>query len=75
VFCMGRKQNHYAKEFKVVAVRLIVEEEGKAVPFPGRGRLSPENEAFCQLKRENERIRMGRDLFKKQWLSPRRNIN
>ena len=67
---MGRKHNHDTKEFKVVAVRLVVEEgrcilevsselgisqgllrrwkqkyeEGKAGPFPGRGRLNPEDD-------------------------------
>ena len=40
-------------------------EEGKEDPFPGNDRLSPEDEAFRQLKRENERLRMERDILKK----------
>jgi transposase len=40
-------------------------EEGKVEPFPGRGRLSPENDAFRKLKRENARLRMERDILKK----------
>ena len=69
---MGKKRNQYTKEYKVEAVRLIVEEgrpipevardlgtaqsllhrrkkksvEGKIEPFPGKGRLSPEDEEF-----------------------------
>jgi len=88
---MGKKRNHYSKEYKIEAVRLVVEEgrrvsevarelgisegllrrwkkryeEGKEDPFPGSGRLSPEDEAFRQLKRENERLRMERDILKK----------
>jgi hypothetical protein len=31
-------------------------EEGKEDPFPGNIRLSPEDEAFRQLKRENESL-------------------
>ena len=88
---MGKKRNQYTKEYKIEAVRLVVEqgrrisevarelgisegllrrwkqkyEEGKEDPFPGKGRLSPEDEAFRQLKRENARLRMERDILKK----------
>ena len=74
---MGRKGNQYTKEYKVEAVRLIVEEgrplskvarelgtaqsllhrwkkkseAGKIDPFPGKGRLSPEDEELRQLRR------------------------
>ena len=40
-------------------------EEGKADPFPGKGRLSPEDEELRQLRRENRRLRMERDILKK----------
>ena len=81
MFCMGKKRKQYTKEYKVEAVRLIVEEgrslsevarelgtaqsllhrwkkkseEGEIDPFPGKGRLSPEDEELRQLRRENER--------------------
>ncbi len=88
---MGKKRNQYTKEYKVEAVRLIVEEgrpisevareletgqsllhrwkkkseEGKIDPFPGKGRLSPEDEKLRQLRRENNHLRMERDILKK----------
>ena len=34
-------------------------------PFPGKGRLSPEDEELRQLRRENKRLRMERDILKK----------
>ena len=40
-------------------------EEGKADPFSGKGRLSPEDEELRQLRRENRRLRMERDILKK----------
>ena len=40
-------------------------EEGKIDPFPGKGRLSPEDEELRQLRRENNRLRMERDILKK----------
>ena len=40
-------------------------DEGKADPFPGKGRLSPEDEELRQLRRENRRLRMERDILKK----------
>jgi transposase len=91
VFFMGRKRNQYTKEYKVEAVRLIVEEgrplsevarelgtaqsllhrwkkkseEGKIDPFPGQGRLSPEDEELRRLRRENKRLRMEHEILKK----------
>ena len=88
---MGKKRRQYTKEFKIEAVRLIVEEgrpisevarelgigenllhrwkkkyeEGEIDPFPGQGRLSPEDEELRRLRRENERLRMERDILKK----------
>jgi len=40
-------------------------EEGKIEPFPGKGRLSPEDDELRQLRRENKRLRMERDILKK----------
>jgi transposase len=40
-------------------------EEGKTEPFPGKGRLSPEDAELRRLRRENERLRMERDILKK----------
>ena len=88
---MGKKRRQYTKEFKIEAVRLIIEEgrpisdvarelgtaqsllhrwkkkseEGKIDPFPGQGRLSPEDEELRRLRRENKRLRMERDILKK----------
>ena len=88
---MGKKRNQYTKEYKLEAVRLIVEEgrpisevarelgiaqslphrwkrkyeEGKIEPFPGQGRLSPEDEELRQLRRENKRLRMEHEILKK----------
>ena len=88
---MGKKRRQYTKEFKIEAVRLIIEEgrpisdvarelgtaqsllhrwkkkseEGKIEPFPGKGRLSPEDEELRQLRREDKRLRMERDILKK----------
>ena len=88
---MGKKRRQFSKEYKIEAVRLIVEEgrrisdvarelgiaenllhrwkkkyeEGKIEPFPGKGRLSPEDEELRQLRRENKRLRMERDILKK----------
>lgn len=88
---MGKNRRQYTKEFKVEAVRLVLEEgrtisevardlginenllhrwkkkseEGKIEPFPGKGRLSPEDDELRQLRRENKRLRMERDILKK----------
>ena len=88
---MGKKRRQYTKEFKIEAVRLIIEEgrpisevarelgigenllhrwkkkyeEGKIDPFPGQGRLSPEDEELRRLRRENERLRMEHEILKK----------
>ena len=39
--------------------------EGKIEPFPGKGRLSPEDAKLRRLKRANEVLRMERDILKK----------
>ncbi len=88
---MRKKRNQYTKEYKIEAVRLIVEEgrriselsrelgvgenllsrwkkkyeEGKIDPFPGKGRLSPEDEELRRLRRENKRLRMEHEILKK----------
>ena len=40
------------------------EDEGKQA-FPGSGHLKPEDEENRRLRRENERLRMERDILKK----------
>jgi transposase len=40
-------------------------ESGKLEVFPGKGHLSPEDSEIRRLKRENERLRMERDILKK----------
>ena len=50
-------------------------EEGEIDPFPSKGRLSTEYEELRQPRRENKRLRMEREIFKKQWPSSRRNRN
>ena len=88
---MGNKRRQFTKEFKIEAVRLVVEEgrrisevarelgiseallgrwkkkseEGKIDPFPGKGRLSPEDEELRRLRRENKRLRMQHEILKK----------
>ena len=39
--------------------------EAKIEPFPGKGHLSPHDEELRQLRRENKRLRMERDILKK----------
>jgi len=82
---MGNQRRRFTREFKIEAVRLIVEEgrriselsrelgvgenllsrwkkkseEGKIDPFPG------EDGELRRLRRENERLRMERDILKK----------
>ena len=88
---MGKNRRQFTKEFKIEAVRLVLEggrrisevsrelgiseallgrwkkkyEEGKIEPFPGKGRLSPEDEELRQLRRENKRLRMEHEILKK----------
>ncbi len=88
---MVKKRRKFTKEYKVEAVRLMVEEgkgtaevsrelgvgvnsldrwkrkyaEGKIEPFPGKGRQSPEDAELRRLRRENEVLRMERDILKK----------
>jgi transposase len=40
-------------------------EEGKIDPFPGKGRLSLEDDELRRLRRDNERLRIERDILKK----------
>lgn len=40
-------------------------EEDGSEAFPGSGRLRPEEEEVRRLRRENERLRMERDILKK----------
>ena len=65
----GRRVSEVARELGMSEGLLrrwkIKYEEGKEDPFPGNDRLSPEDEAFRQLKQENERLRMERDILKK----------
>ena len=87
---MGAKRRSFTKEFKLEAVRLVVE-EGNSIAqasrelgirpallgrwkqeyeqeqenaFPGNGNLKPEDE-LRQLRKENARLRMERDILKK----------
>jgi transposase len=41
-----------------------INEDG-TLAFPGSGRLKPDDEELRRLRRENERLRMGRDILKK----------
>jgi transposase len=65
----GRRVSEVARELGMSEVllrrRKIKYEEGKEDPFSGNGRLSPEDEAFRQLKRGNERLRMELNILKK----------
>lgn len=40
-------------------------EAGGQQAFPGSGRLKPDDEVMRRLRRENERLRMERDILKK----------
>lgn len=40
-------------------------EQDAAVAFPGKGHLKPEEAELRHLRRENERLRMERDILKK----------
>ena len=73
-----RKRRRFSQEFKIEAMRMVVEqgrdlydvwkrkfeEDGKQA-FPGSGHLKPEDEENRRLRRENERLRMERDILKK----------
>ena len=37
-------------------------EEGEIDPFPGKGRLSPEDEELRHLRRDNKRLRIEREI-------------
>ena len=40
-------------------------EESPLAAFPGKGRLSPDDEELARLRRENEVLRQERDILKK----------
>lgn len=40
-------------------------EQDQVAAFPGKGHLKPEEEELRRLRRENERLRMERDILKK----------
>ncbi len=40
-------------------------ESDREQAFPGKGQLKPEDEELRRLRRENERLRMERDILKK----------
>ena len=87
---MGKKRRSFSKEFKLEAVRLVVEGSGSIAQvsrglgirpgllgrqkqeyeqeqenaFSGKGNLNPEDE-LRQLRKENARLRMERDILKK----------
>jgi transposase len=65
----GRAISEVARELGVAQSLLhrwkMKSEEGKIDPFPGKGRLSTEDEELRQLRRENNRLRMERDILKK----------
>lgn len=86
-----RKRRRFSQEFKIEAVRMVVEqgrdlfqvcedleirpdmlrkwikkfENDGMQAFPGSGHLKPEDEENRRLRRENERLRMERDILKK----------
>ncbi len=88
---MGKKRRSFSKEFKLEAVRLMIDggrsltqvardlgirdtilgrwkqeyEKDQRNAFPGQGQLKPEDEELRRLRRENERLRMERDILKK----------
>jgi len=87
---MGKERRSFSKEFKLEAVRLVIEggdsiaqvsrglgirpgllgrwkqeyEQEQENAFPGQGQLKPEDE-LRQLRKENARLRMERDILKK----------
>jgi len=87
---MGKQRRSFSKEFKLEAVRLVLDEGGSIAQvsrdlgirpallgrwkqeyehnqgnaFPGQGNLNPEDE-LKQLRKENARLRMERDILKK----------
>ena len=69
IFEEGRSLSEVARELGTAQSLLHrwkkKSEEGKIDPFPGQGRLSPEDEELRQLRRENKRLRMERDILKK----------
>ncbi len=88
---MGKKRRSFSKEFKLEAVRLVIDggisiaqvardlgirasllgrwkqeyEQDEGNAFPGKGQLKPEEEELRNLRKENARLRMERDILKK----------
>ena len=66
---VGRRISEVARELGIAENLLHhwkkKSEEGKIEPFPGKGRLSPEDNELRQLRRENKRLRIERDILKK----------
>ena len=65
----GRDLYEVAKELEIRPDilrkwRKKFESDGQSA-FPGSGRLKPEDEELRRLRRENERLRMERDILKK----------
>ncbi len=48
-------------------IRQYSENPGEA--FPGKGKQTSEAEEISRLRRENQRLKMERDILKKQWPS------
>jgi hypothetical protein len=42
--------------------------------FPGKGRLSPEQEELHRLRAENKRLRMEREILKNRFVAPARHL-
>ena len=65
----GRRISEVARELGISEALLgrwkKKSEEGKIDPFPGKGRLSPEDEELRRLRRENARLRMQHEILKK----------
>ncbi len=88
---MPKKRKRYSKQFKVDAVKLVIEqgypigetarnlgitpnmlgrwkselEAGSEHAFPGKGKMTPEKDELHRLRKENEQLRMERDILKK----------
>ena len=65
----GRRVSELARELGVgdnsLSKWVKKSKEGKIEPFPGKGRLSPEDEELRRLRRENKRLRMEHEILKK----------
>ena len=61
-------------ESQIYKWRKAVEAHG-ATAFPGKDNLSPHDDEIRRLKRENEQLRMERDILKKEALASTRHRN